>query len=129
MLVQFKRQPARERSPDHNNARMPPFQRDADAPRHLVNEQVAILIEELRHNATRHEGDYRAEKAHSYATARRRRSRRGARFGAEQMARVAALLRRKWSAEQVSGILGKTGELAISHETILTAPPAAGAGC
>lgn len=28
------------------------------------------------------------------------------------------LLRRKWSAEQISGALTKTGEMAISHETI-----------
>lgn len=84
----------------------------------LLQRHPSTIGRELRRNATRHDGDYRAEKAHSYATARRRRSRRGARFSAEQMARVAALLRRRWSAEQVSGILGKTGELAISHETI-----------
>lgn len=34
------------------------------------------------------------------------------------MARVAALVRHKWSAEQISSILRRTGELAISHETI-----------
>jgi len=34
------------------------------------------------------------------------------------MARVAALLRRRWSAEQISGTLKKTGELSISVETI-----------
>jgi IS30 family transposase len=73
---------------------------------------------ELRRNATTHDGDYRAEKAHSYATARRRRSRRGAQFSAENMARVAGLLRRRWSAEQISGTLKSTGELSISIETI-----------
>ena len=39
-------------------------------------------------------------------------------FSAEHMARVAALLRRRWSAEQISGTLKKTGELSISVETI-----------
>jgi transposase, IS30 family len=84
----------------------------------LLQRHTSTIGRELKRNTTRHDGKYRAEKAHSYATARRRRSRRGARFSAEQMARVAVLLRRRWSAEQVSGILGKTGELAISHEAI-----------
>jgi IS30 family transposase len=73
---------------------------------------------ELRRNLTHHDGDYRAEKAHSYATARRRRCRRRARFSAADMARVARLVRRKWSAEQISGVLKKRGTLRISHETI-----------
>ena len=34
------------------------------------------------------------------------------------MEQVARLLRRKWSAEQVSGVLKKRGTLRISHETI-----------
>jgi IS30 family transposase len=58
----------------------------------------------LRRNTTNHDGDYRAEKAHSYATARRRRCRRGARFSATEMAQVAKLLRRRFSAEQISGV-------------------------
>ena len=73
---------------------------------------------ELRRNATHHDGDYRAEKAHSYAVARRRRCRRRARFSATDMARVARLLRRRWSPEQVVGALKKRGTLSISHETI-----------
>jgi IS30 family transposase len=79
----------------------------------LLQRHPSTIGRELRRSAT-----YRAEKAHSYATARRRRCRRGARFSVEQMARVAALLRRKWSAEQISGTLGRTGELRISVETI-----------
>src|SRR5471032_3370916 len=78
----------------------------------------STIARELRRNATTHDGDYRAEKAHSYATARRRRCRRQARFSVQDMARVARLLRRRWSAEQVSGVLCKTGVLNISHETI-----------
>jgi IS30 family transposase len=84
----------------------------------LLDRHPSTIGRELRRNATAHDGDYRAEKAHSYATARRRRCRRGARFSAESMARVAALLRRRWSAEQISGALKKTGELSISVETI-----------
>lgn len=84
----------------------------------LLDRHPSTIGRELRRNATAHDGDYRAEKAHSYATARRRRCRRGSRFSAEHMARVAGLLRRRWSAEQISGVLKMTGELSISVETI-----------
>jgi IS30 family transposase len=84
----------------------------------LLGRHRSMIGREVTRNATRHDGDYRAEKAHSYATAHRRRSRRGARFSAEQMARVATLLRGKWSPEQISGTLRKTGEMLISTETI-----------
>src|SRR5665213_369596 len=78
----------------------------------------STITRELRRNVTHHDGDYRAEKAHSYATTRRRRCRRGARFSAEEMARVARLMRRRWSPEQIAGALRKNGGLRISHETI-----------
>jgi IS30 family transposase len=84
----------------------------------LLERHPSTIGRELRRNATTHDGAYRAEKAHSYATARRRRCRREARFSAEDMGRVADLVRRRWSAEQISGVLKKTGELCISHETI-----------
>ena len=73
---------------------------------------------EVGRNKTTHDGGYRAEKAHSYARARLRRSRRGATFSADQMAQVCSLLRRRLSAEQVSGVLEKDGVLSISTETI-----------
>jgi len=78
----------------------------------------STITRELRRNATHHDGDYRAEKALSYAVARRRRCRRRPQFSAEDIARVTQLLRRKWSAEQVSGVLRESGTLRISHETI-----------
>ena len=84
----------------------------------LLERDRSTIGRELRRNATNYDGGYRAEKAHSYATARRRRCRRGARFSAEDMAHVAALVRRKWSPEQISGVLKKKGVLSISHETI-----------
>jgi len=84
----------------------------------LMDRHPSTIGRELRRNVTNHDGKYRAEKAHSYATARRRVCRRVARFSAENMARVADLIRRRWSAEQISGTLRKTGELHISTETI-----------
>jgi len=84
----------------------------------LMDRHPSTIGRELRRNVTNHDGKYRAEKAHSYATARRRVCRRVARFSAENMVRVADLIRRRWSAEQISGTLRKTGELHISTETI-----------
>jgi IS30 family transposase len=84
----------------------------------LLQRHRSTLSRELRRNATTHDGRYRAEKAHSYAVARRRRCRRGPQFSVAALARVARLLRRKWSPEQIAGVLRKHGGLRISHETI-----------
>ena len=84
----------------------------------LLDRHPSTIGREIRRNATMHDSAYRAEKAHSYATARRRRCRRRAQFSAEHMARVAGLIRQRWSAEQISGELKRTGELSISIETI-----------
>ena len=90
---------------------------DAEIARQLGRSRSTIS-REVRRNATTHDGVYRAEKAHSYSTARRRRCRRVAQFSAEQIARVNALIRKRWSAEQISGTLRESGEMRISTETI-----------
>ena len=84
----------------------------------LLGRDRSTISRELRRNRTHHDGKYRAEKAHSYAVARRRRCRRRPHFTVEDMALVARLLRKKWSAEQIAGELRDRGRLRISHETI-----------
>lgn len=84
----------------------------------LLGRHPSTVGREVKRNATTHDGGYRAEKAHSYATARKRSCRRGSHFSAEDMGHVTTLVRAKLSAEQVSGVLEKTGVLSISTETI-----------
>ena len=84
----------------------------------LLGRDRSTISRELRRNRTHHDDKYRAEKAHSYAVARRRRCRRRPQFTLAEMALVARLLRKKWSAEQIAGTLKKRGTLHISHETI-----------
>jgi hypothetical protein len=45
-----------------------------------IGRHRSTITRELRRNATHHDGDYRAEKAHSYTVARRRRCRRTGRM-------------------------------------------------
>lgn len=47
----------------------------------VLDRSASTVSREIRRNATRHDGKYRAEKAHQYAVARRRRSRRNRRYG------------------------------------------------
>lgn len=72
----------------------------------------------MRRNAKAYDGAYRAEPAHSYAVARRRRCRRGTQFSTEQLQMVDDLLCEQWSPEQITGRLKEQGILSISHETI-----------
>ena len=78
----------------------------------------STISRELRRNTTTHDGQYRAEKAHKYAVARRRRCRRKSHFSSAQWSRVFSLVREKWSPEQISGYLKVQREMSISAETI-----------
>jgi len=77
----------------------------------------STISRELRRNL-RPSGRYVPDIAHSYATARRRRSRRNARIGPEVWEVVDRYLRRDWSPEQVAGFLRAEGILRVSHEAI-----------
>ena len=84
----------------------------------ILGRHRSTIGREVRRNTTRHDGWYRAEKAHSYATARRASSRRNQRFGPADWRVVQARLADEWSPEQIAGRLALEGTLSISHETI-----------
>ena len=78
----------------------------------------STISREVRRNRTRRDGRYRAQRAHQYATARRRAARRRSWFSDDQWQEIELLLRRKWSPEQISGNLRASGRWCISHEAI-----------
>ena len=78
----------------------------------------STVCREVRRNSTRADGRYRATTAQERTQGRRSRSRPNSRFSADDFALIDELLRRQWSPEQVSGHLRRTGQLAVSHETI-----------
>ena len=78
----------------------------------------STVSRELRRNRTTADGAYRAEKAHSYATARRRRARRGPHFSEAVLQEVDDALRLRWSPEQIVGQRTVLGIPVPSHETI-----------
>jgi IS30 family transposase len=84
----------------------------------VLGRAPSTISREVRRNAKDYDGAYRAEPAHSYAVARRRRCRRGSQFDEQQLHLVDMLLREHWSPEQIAGRLRKEGQLDISHETI-----------
>ncbi len=78
----------------------------------------STISRELQRNRKPSDHKYRAEPAHSYAVARRRRVHRGSRFTKTQMGMVIRLLKKDFSPEQISNVLRKKKRLYISHETI-----------
>lgn len=78
----------------------------------------ATISRELRRNADTSSGKYRVDKAHSYAVARRRRSKRGTHFEPGDVQLVHELMQHKWSPQQISGRLRAHGVLEIGTSTI-----------
>jgi IS30 family transposase len=78
----------------------------------------STISREMDRNRTRYGQGYKAEKAHSYATARRRRERRGSQFSPDQWATVLRLIRYDFSPEEASNIIREHCDFTISHETI-----------
>ena len=84
----------------------------------ILGRHRSTVWREVHRNATHHDGTYRPQLAHWYATSRRSRSRRNQRFSALDWVQVHARLRAQWSPEQVAGRMRLGHELRISHETI-----------
>lgn len=78
----------------------------------------STISREHKRNQCHWDQKYRASHAQSMTNRRRRESRQGGRFKAEDHREVVGLLRRDWSPEQISGSLRRSGRLQISHETI-----------
>jgi IS30 family transposase len=78
----------------------------------------STISRELGRNRTRSDNGYRAEKAHSYATARRRRERRGSHFNAKHWEVIYKYLRLDWSPEQIANVLKTRESFSMSHETM-----------
>lgn len=77
----------------------------------------STISRELTRNL-RPSGYYAASVAHSYATARRKQTRRGSNFTPEQWRIVLNLIKLDYSPEQASNIIKKFFDFSISHETI-----------
>ena len=78
----------------------------------------STICRELERNKKRIDGKYRADLAHSYATTRRKRERRGFHLAPHLWEDVVALLKLDWSPEQISNYLRIYGSFTLSHETI-----------
>lgn len=77
----------------------------------------STLYRELKRNL-RPNGRYAAMVAHSYATARRRRSRRGSQFPPEYWDYILDFLNLQWSPEQIANHLKNNGLFSISFQSI-----------
>jgi len=84
----------------------------------ILGRNRSTISRELKRNKTSFGQGYCAEKAQSYATARRKRTRRGPNFSADQWNLVILLLSNDFSPEQISNTLKRHNIFDISHETI-----------
>jgi IS30 family transposase len=78
----------------------------------------STICRELERNKKLIDGKYRADLAHSYATTRRKRERRGFHLAPHLWEDIITLLKQDWSPEQISNYLRIHGTFTVSHETI-----------
>ena len=83
-----------------------------------LDRHPSTLSREVRRNAARLDGAYRASKAQERTNGRRSRSRRGSKRTAREWMLVEELLYEGFSPDQISGRLRREGTLRISHESI-----------
>jgi transposase, IS30 family len=84
----------------------------------ILDRAPSTISRELIRNATRYDGSYRPEKAQQYAVARRRRSRRNARYGARDWKPIQRALLKLFSPAQIVGRRKLDGQPTMSKETI-----------
>ena len=84
----------------------------------VLGRSVSTISRERKRNATRHDGHYRAEKAQQYAMARRSRTRKQDQYSQQEWEKVARLVERKWSPEQIAGRARAKRKAGMSKETI-----------
>ena len=84
----------------------------------VLDRSPSTISRERRRNACLHDGGYRAEKADSRAMARRWRSRKKSQYSQQEWDQVGALLRRKWSPQQIAGRRRLFKLPSMSKETI-----------
>lgn len=89
----------------------------AEIARHL-GRSASTISRELSRNRKPSDQKYRAEVAHSYATARRWRVRRGSHFRPDHWQKVVSFLLLDWSPVQIADHFKQNGPFTISHETI-----------
>lgn len=78
----------------------------------------STLYRELRRNERPKQNTYTPFEANSYATARRRRERRGSHYPSECWSSVYLLLQQQWSPEQIAGHFKRYDQWPISFQTI-----------
>ncbi len=78
----------------------------------------STMYRELHRNERPNQDRYTPLEAHSYATARRRRERRGSHYPPECWNRIFELLDLQWSPEQIASYLANSGQFSISFQTI-----------
>ena len=84
----------------------------------ILGRSPSTISRELRRNLRPVYNRYSPDIAHSYATARRKRCRRGSHFTHEQWSMILFLLKKKYSPEQICNTLKRFKIFNISHETI-----------
>jgi IS30 family transposase len=78
----------------------------------------STLYREVKRNQSAHDGRYRASHSVEKASGRKRRSRRNWLYGPAEFEPIAALIRQRFSPEQIVGRRHFEGQRVMSHETI-----------
>ena len=78
----------------------------------------STLYREVKRNQSVHDGRYRASHAVEKASGRQRRSCRNFQYGPTEFRPIAALIRQRFSPEQIVGRRQLEGQASMSHETI-----------